>query len=66
MIEKEKLTDAEIAQRQYILDYATLATRATKEIVFLPYHRRSATVGPRDSDHDLHVSPEDQLWGKMK
>jgi hypothetical protein len=36
------------------------------EIVSLPYHRRSVTVGRDDSDHNLHVSPEDQLWGKMR
>jgi hypothetical protein len=40
--------------------------RVRQEIVRLPYHRRSTTVGRDDSDHNLHVSPEDQLWGKMK
>ncbi len=40
--------------------------RVQQEIVSLPYHQRSVTVGRDDSDHNLHVSPEDQLWGKMR
>jgi hypothetical protein len=65
--EREKVfTNTEIARRQAALDSATLATRELhREIVRLPYHQRSTTVGPRDSDAHLHVSPEDQLWGKV-
>jgi len=63
---KVVFSNQEIAHRQKMLDDATLATRGLhREIVQLPYHQRSATVGPRDSDAHLHVSPEDQLWGKV-
>jgi hypothetical protein len=61
-----EFTDQEIAHRQYALDCAIEATKGLREeIVRLPYHRRSTSVGPRDSDARLHVSPEDQLWGKV-
>jgi hypothetical protein len=63
---EQTFTNAEIAHRQRALDSATLATRGLQqEIVRLPYHRRSTTVGPRDRDAPLHVSPEDQLWGRV-
>jgi hypothetical protein len=59
-------SNQEIARRQAALDNATLSTRGLQEeIVRSPYHRRSTTVGPRDSDAHLHQSPEDQLWSKM-
>jgi hypothetical protein len=62
-----QFTDAEIAHRQFVLDYVMMRERGAQgEIVLRPYHQRSVTVGQGDSDANLHVSPEDQLWGKMK
>jgi hypothetical protein len=58
-----KVAEAERAHRQRVLDFAWEATkRVQKEIVNVPYYRTSASVGPRDSDAHLHVSPEDELW----
>jgi hypothetical protein len=62
---ERKFSEAEIAHRQRVLDFAWAATkRVQEEIARVPYHQRSTTVGPRDSDAHLHVSPEDQLWGR--
>jgi hypothetical protein len=62
----ERKAEQDIAYRQYNLDRVVEAMKGLQEeIIRLPYHRRSATVGPRDSDAHLHVSPEDQLWGKV-
>jgi hypothetical protein len=58
-----KLADAERRQRQHALDMAVVSMRGLqREIVHSSYYKGSATVGPRDSDADLHLSPEDALW----
>jgi hypothetical protein len=62
----ERQAERDRAHAQYNLDRAIEAMKGLQqEIVRLPYYQRSFTVGPRDSDAHLHVSAEDQLWGKV-
>ena len=65
-LREERRHNRQIAIAQAVLDRAYAATRAVQqEIELLPYHRRSTTVGRGDSDANLHISPEDQLWGRV-
>jgi hypothetical protein len=70
---RRKQRDKELAEHgaesplwRALVHWTQSVERVQQEIVLLPYHQRSVTVGRDDSDCDLHVSPEDQLWGKMK
>jgi hypothetical protein len=62
----QRLRDDRAAERQRdiaqaVLDRAWEAMRGAQREISR-YYKGSATVGPTDSDANLHISPEDELW----